>query len=168
MTPPSGPTVTPTPEPSGANLIQNGGFEDGDLGWTSSAGVITNQAQAHGGFWLAWLGGYGKTHTDTLSQTVNLPSGSSSATLSFWLHVETEEVQATAFDKLKIQIADEAGNVIDTLHTFSNRDASPHYERVHFDMTPFLGQRVQVRFVASEDNAKATSFFIDAVRLTTN
>lgn len=160
-TPAPGPTITPGP--SGANLIQNGDFENGDLGWDVSAGVISNEAQAHGGFWCAWR--YGKTHTDTLSQTVSLPAGGSSAELSFWLHIETEEVQDTAFDKLKIQIADEGGSVLQTLHTFSNRDATPHYERIHFDVTPFLGRRVQVRFVASEDSAKATSFFVDSVQL---
>src|ERR1700737_2168300 len=105
------------------------------------------------------MGGYGKTHTDTLSQTANFPAGGS-ATLSFWLHIETDEVQDRVFDTLKVQIADESGSVLQTLHTFSNRAANPHYERVHFDVTPFLGQRVQVRFVVSEDNAKATSFFI--------
>jgi hypothetical protein len=171
-----GPTATPTPAPgptttpgpSGANLIQNGDFENGDLGWDTSSGVISREAQAHGGFWCAWLGGYGKKHTDTLSQTVDLPAGGSSATLSFWLHIETEEVQDTAFDTLKAQIADEAGTVLQTLHTFSNRDASPHYERVHFNVTPFLGRRVRVRFVASEDSGKATSFYLDTVRLATN
>jgi len=162
------PAPTTTPGPPGANLIQNGDFEDGNLGWDTSSGVISREAQAHGGFWCAWLGGYGKTHTDTLSQTVTLPAGGSSAELSFWLHVETDEVQDAAFDTLKVQIADEAGNVLQTLHTFSNRDASPHYERVHFDATPFLGRRVQIKFVASEDNAKATSFFIDTARLITN
>jgi hypothetical protein len=58
--------------------------------------------------------------------------------------------------------------VLQTLHTFSNLDATPHYERVHFDVTPFLGRRIRVRLVASEDNKKATSFFVDTVRLTVN
>jgi hypothetical protein len=168
-----GPTATPTPAPgptttpgpSGANLIQNGDFENGDLGWDASSGVISNEAQAHSGFWCAWLGGYGKKHTDTLSQTVTLPAGGSSAELSFWLHIETEEVQDTAFDKLKVQIADAGGSVLQTLHTFSNRDATPHYERIHFDLSTFLGQRIQVRFVASEDDGKVTSFFLDSVQL---
>src|ERR1019366_9360974 len=90
-------TATATPStvspPTGANLIQNGDFENGDLGWQAAPDVITNQTQAKSGFWLAWLGGYGRTHTDTLSQTVSLPSGASSATLSFWLHIETDEVK---------------------------------------------------------------------------
>jgi hypothetical protein len=165
---PSAPSPLPTPAPTGANLVQNGDFEKGDLAWTASPGVITNEAQAHGGFWSAWLGGYGTRHTDTLSQVVELPANASGLTLSFWLRVETEENQDTAFDMLKVQIADENGTVLQTLHTFSNRDAMNHYERIHFDLTPFLGRRVNVRFVAAEDNARATSFFIDTVRLSTN
>jgi hypothetical protein len=162
-------TATPstTPQPTGANLIQNGDFENGDLGWLASPNVITNQTQAKSGFWLAWLGGYGRTHTDTMSQTVSLPSGPSSATLSFWLHIETDEIKPSPFDTLKIQIADEGGNVLQTLHTFSNVDETPHFERVHFDVSAFLGRRVQVRFVASEDAQKRTSFFVDTVQLVT-
>lgn len=171
----TGPTPVPvaTATPSivtpltGPNLIQNGDFENGDLGWQAAPNVITNQTQAKSGFWLAWLGGYGRTHTDTLSQTVSLPSGASSATLSFWLHIETDEVKPSPFDMLKIQIADEGGNVLQTLHTFSNVDETPHFERVHFDVSAFLGRRVQVLFVASKDGQKQTSFFVDSVQLVT-
>jgi hypothetical protein len=98
----------------------------------------------------------------------DIPAAASAATLSFWLHIETEEVQDKVFDTLKVQVTDEAGAVLQTLHTFSNRAANPHYERVHFDVTPFLGRRVRVRFLASEDAAKATSFFVDSVQLIAN
>ena len=161
------PLPSVTPGPSSPNLILNGDFEDGDAHWSESAGVITNQAQAHVGFWLAWFGGYGRTHTDTLEQNVELPSGSD-AELSFWLRIETEEVEDRVFDRLKVQVTDTAGAVLSTLHTFSNRAAGPHYERVHFDMTPFLGQRIRIRLVASEDSAKATSFYLDSIRLLVN
>jgi hypothetical protein len=46
-------TPTPTPPPGAGgthDLIVNGGFEDGELGWSASPGVISNQAQAHSGF----------------------------------------------------------------------------------------------------------------------
>src|SRR5262249_49066703 len=131
----------------------------------SSANVVTNQPQAHSGFWCAWLGGYGVANTDTLSQTVDIPTGTS-GTLAFWLQISTAEVQDKVFDTLKVQIADENGVVLQTLHTFSNRAAHDLYERVHFDVTPFLGRRVRVQLVATEDNGKATSFFVDDVTLT--
>ena len=70
---------------------------------------------------------------------------------------------------MKVQIADESGNVLQTLHTFSNRAGGhPAYERVHFDVTRFLGQRIRVQLVVSEDNAKQTSFFVDDLSLTVN
>ena len=34
-----------------------------------------------------WLDGYGRTHTDDLYQTVTIPAGACSATLSFWLKI---------------------------------------------------------------------------------
>lgn len=74
------------------------------------------------------MGGYVRTHSDTLSQTVELPAGGSSTELSFWLHIETEEIQDKFFDTLRVRIADESGTVLQTLHTFSNRAANPHYE----------------------------------------
>ena len=37
----------------------------------------------HSGSWDAWLDGYGRSHTDTLSQSVTIPSGCTTYTLSF-------------------------------------------------------------------------------------
>jgi hypothetical protein len=37
------------------------------------------------GSYNAWLDGYGSTHTDTLSQSVTIPSGKTSASLGFYL-----------------------------------------------------------------------------------
>jgi hypothetical protein len=175
-TPTAGTPVSPSPTPTrtptgvGGEVIQNGDFEDGEVAWDGSPGVITNQGQAHLGFWFAWLGGYGKVHTDVLEQTVDVPAGSSSLELSFWLRIKTAEVQDKVFDTLKVQITDEGGTVLKTLHTFSNRaaESNPNYERVHFDVTPFLGQRLVVRFTCTEDGAKATSFFVDSVTLARN
>jgi hypothetical protein len=164
------PTPTPTPNVAGGNAVENGEFEDGEVAWDGSPGVITNQGQGHVGFWFAWLGGYGKVNTDVLEQTVDVPAGGSAADLSFWLRIKTVEVQDKVFDTLKIEIADESGTVLKTLHTFSNRaaESNPNFERAHFDVTPFLGKRVIIRFTCTEDAGKATSFFIDTVTLTTS
>lgn len=61
-----------------AQVVTNGGFESGTSPWTqSSTSVITNRSgqSAHGGSSFAWLDGVGSTHTDTLSQSVTIPSG---------------------------------------------------------------------------------------------
>ncbi len=88
-----------------AQVISNGGFESGSTGWTATSGVIgaASGQSAHGGTSFAWLDGYGSTHTDTLAQTVTLPAGCTSATLSYWLHIDTAETTTTtAFDTLTV------------------------------------------------------------------
>ncbi|MHC3475723.1 hypothetical protein ACYF6T_44725, partial [Streptomyces sp. 7R007] len=75
-----------------AQLLGNAGFESGSTTWTSTSGVITNDSgeSAHGGSYYAWLDGYGSSHTDTLSQSVTIPSGCK-ATFTFYLHIDTAE-----------------------------------------------------------------------------
>src|SRR5262249_35082508 len=87
--PTDGPSSTPTPAP----LLQNPGFEAGPQGWTATAGVITNDGNqpAHTGSFKAWLGGYGTAHTDRLSQQITLPSTATGMSLTFFLHIATEE-----------------------------------------------------------------------------
>src|SRR6185312_4270412 len=67
-------------------LLGNTGFESGTTStpWTLSSGVANNDTTdepAHAGSWDAWMDGYGRSHTDTASQRVTIPSGYSSATL---------------------------------------------------------------------------------------
>ena len=68
---------------------------------SASSGVInsdTTSEPAHSGSYDAWLDGYGTTHTDTLTQSVTIPAGCT-ATLTFWLHVDTAETSTTtAYD----------------------------------------------------------------------
>ncbi|MET9090359.1 M4 family metallopeptidase, partial [Streptomyces sp. NPDC004237] len=65
-----------------SQLLGNNGFESGNTTWTATSGVITNSSSesAHAGSYYAWLDGYGSTHTDTLSQSVTIPSGCTNTT----------------------------------------------------------------------------------------
>src|SRR6185295_13559927 len=142
----------------------NPGFESGNVNWTATAGVITNSASqaAHGGTWKAWLDGYGTTHTDTLLQTVTIPSTVTSATLAFWLHIDTSETTTiTAFDVLRVQIRNTSGTVLSTLATFSNLNKAAGYTQRSFNMLPFAGQTVQIFLTATEDSSLQTSFVVD-------
>jgi aminopeptidase S len=88
-----------------------------NAGAAAAAGVLGNTSgqTAHSGTQYAWLDGYGRTHTDTLSQSVTLPAGCSSYTLSFWLHIDTAETTTTTqFDKLTVTVGST------TVATFSN------------------------------------------------
>lgn len=70
------------------------------------------------GSWKAWMNGYGTTRTDTLSQSVTIPTGCT-GTFQFYLHIDTAETTtSTAYDKLTVK----AGST--TLATYSNLNAN--------------------------------------------
>ena len=165
------PATTTTTLPPG-NLLGNPGFENGSGNpspWTTTSGVINNSSgePPHSGSWDAWLCGYGTTHTDTLSQTVTLPSNASSATLSFWLHIDTAETTTTtAYDTLTLQVLSSSGSVLGTVHTWSNLNHNTGYSQHSFNLSSYLGQTVTLKFTGSEDYEYQTSFVIDDTSLT--
>jgi hypothetical protein len=154
---------------SAQNLIVNGGFETGTATpWTLTAGVLNNSTAepAHTGAWDAWLDGYGTTHTDTATQTVTIASTVTTATLTFWLHIDTAETTTTtAFDKLTVQVLNSSNTVLATLGTFSNLNKAAGYQTHSFDVSSFKGQTIKIRFTGTEDSSLQTSFVIDDVSL---
>jgi len=156
-----------TPFPTAGVALQNPGFESGNTGWTTTEGVISNDQNqpARTGTSKAWLGGYGETHTDRLSQSVTIPSSATAASLVFFLHITTEE-QTTSqqFDKLTVQVKRSNGSIT-TLGTFSNLQKDSGYGLKSFNLTPFRGQTVQAQLVAVEDNGSMTSFLVDDVTI---
>ncbi|HTA64796.1 MAG TPA: Ig-like domain-containing protein, partial [Xanthomonadaceae bacterium] len=155
----------------GTQLIGNGGFESGNTVWkASSTSVISSSTKepAHAGTWKAWLDGYGKTHTDTLSQSVTIPATATSATLTFWLEVVSAETSTTkAYDKLAVQVRNSSGTVLATLHTYSNLDKGSSYVQRTFDLSAYKGQTVNLYFSGTEDAQDATSFLVDDVGIQT-
>jgi len=151
-------------------LLGNPGFENGTntAPWTLTAGVINNSTAEppHSGSWDAWLDGYGTTHTDSATQTVTIPSTATSATLSFWLHIDTAETTTTtAFDTLQVQVLNSSNTVLATLGTFSNLNHAAGYQQHSFSMNSFIGQTVKIRFLGKEDVSLQTSFVIDDTAL---
>jgi PKD repeat protein len=155
-----------------SQLLGNPGFETGTASpWTATTGVISNNSAEppHTGSWDAWLDGYGSTHTDTLAQSVAIPAAASSATLSFWLHIDTAETTTTsAYDTLSAQILNPSGGVLATLHTWSNLNAATGYSQQSFDLSAYKGQNITVKFTGTEDATLQTSFVIDDTALTTH
>jgi hypothetical protein len=150
----------------GDQVVGNGGFENGTTPWTQTAGVIsagTAAEPAHGGSTVAWLGGDGTTHTDTLSQPVTLPTGCASATLTYWLHIDTKETTgSTQYDKLTVQIGST------TVASYSNLDKNTGYVQKSVDVSAFLGQTVTLKVTGTEDSSLVTNFLLDDVALTTS
>ncbi|KQQ47384.1 bacillolysin family protein [Duganella sp. Leaf126] len=162
-------TLTVAAAGSGGERLTNGGFESGTTGWAGDTGTIgTFSGQtAYEGQRYAWLGGNGKRATETLTQSVAIPSSASSAKLSFALHIDTAEVGQATYDTLVVTVKNSAGTVLGTLATYSNANAASGYQVRNFDLSAYRGQTVTLSFVATEDSAQQTSFVIDKVSLIT-
>jgi aminopeptidase S len=107
------------------------------------------------------LDGYGTTHTDTLSQSVTLPAGCASYSLTFWLHIDTAETTTTTqVDTLTVK----AGSTI--LATYSNLNHATGYSQKTFDLSAFAGQTVTLLFTGIENSSRQTSFVVDDTALT--
>ncbi len=149
----------------GADLITNGGFESGSTGWTQTSGVIGQYGSSeptHGGVYDAWMDGYGSSHTDTLSQSFAIPSTATSATLSFYLHVDSAETTTTtAYDKLTVKV--KHGSTTTTLATFSNLNKASGYTLHSYNLLAYKGQTVTLTFSGKEDSSLQTSFVLDDV-----
>jgi uncharacterized membrane protein len=157
-----------------SELIANGGFENGAsnpspwvLTSSHSPNLIINSSSAeppHSGTFDAWLDGFGQSNTDTIMQQISIPSTAKTATLSFWLHIDTAETTtSTKYDKLTVQVRDTSGNVLMTLATFSNLDHASGYQQHSYDLSPFIGKTVQIFMNGTEDFELQTSFVVDDV-----
>ncbi|WP_405833564.1 hydrolase [Streptomyces sp. NBC_01176] len=150
-----------------AQLLANPGFESGNSSWTATSGVITNSSSeaARTGLYKAWMDGYGTARTDTLAQTVTVPSGCA-ATLNFFLHVDTAETTTTTvYDTLKAQVLNSGGTVLSTLATYSNLNAASGYTLRSFNLSAYAGQTVTVKFTGTEGSMLQTSFVLDDTAL---
>jgi subtilase family serine protease len=145
--------------------LANPGFESGTSGWTQTPAVIGQNGPsepAHAGTWDAWMDGYGTTHTDTVSQSVTIPSGCS-ASLSFYLHIDTSETTTTTqFDKLTVTVGST------TVATFSNLNHANGYTQHSYNVSSLAGQTVTLKFSGTEDSSLQTSFVLDDLAVTTS
>jgi len=153
-----------------SQLLVNPGFESGNTTWVATAGVIdgsTSGSSPRTGTFKAWLDGYGSSHTDSAYQTVTIPAGACTATLTFWLKITTAETTTvTAFDKLTVSVRNTSNTVLSTLATYSNLNKGTAYVQKTFDVSSFKGQTVRIHFNGVEDSSLQTSFFVDDTALT--
>ncbi len=146
-----------------AQLLGNPGFETGTATpWTASTNVIADSSKepARTGSWDAWLDGYGKATTDTLSQTVTIPATCATATLTYWLHIDTAETTTTKkYDNLTVSVSGA------TVATYSNLDAASGYQQHSVNLSSHIGQSVTLTFTGVEDSIDQTSFVVDDTAL---
>jgi murein DD-endopeptidase MepM/ murein hydrolase activator NlpD len=170
-------------EKGNAQSLNNGGFESGLSGWTVSGSFYhwTNSARAHSGSQYAYFGVAANGTTPltngagSIYQTVTIPAGATSATLSFWLWVASDESATIAFDFLYVELLNTSGSLISTPATYSNQDKSgafnsttPAYQEKSLSLLSYAGQTLRIRFRGTTDPSYATIFRLDDVSLTTS
>jgi putative Ig domain-containing protein/subtilase family protein len=139
----------------GSRGVVNGDFEAGTGGWTQSPGVIRDDGQyGNGGLSYAWLGGYGSTHTDSLSQRIMIPSNGR-PTLRFALRVNGDDTANQ--DALHLTVDGR------TVRTFTAAQSGPTYVDQSVDLTPYRGRTVAVAWTSTEDDATPTTFLLDDI-----
>ncbi len=153
-------------------LLGNPGFETGSAApWSMTAGVLCSNSScsgetAHSGQWFAWLDGYDGPHTDTVSQKVAIPSGYKSATLSYWLHIDSYFSSNTVDDTFKVQVYSSSGKLLATVGSFSNLNDDSGYVQYTANLNAYIGQTVTIKFTGTQSaNTDITDFVLDDVNL---
>jgi hypothetical protein len=163
-----------------ANALANGSFSTGSTGWVVGGNALVTTT----GTEYRTPSGYAVLGTDasltpvnnangTTYQQLTVSPGAASASLSFWLNITSDETTTmTAFDFFTVTIRNASGTVLATVAQFSNLDkaagpGNPYYAKYTFDLSPYIGQTVQVHFQGTSDPSLPSVFRIDDVVVTT-
>lgn len=152
--------------------ITNGSFSSGASSWTLAydfwAGTDgsyprTSPGHAAGGVNSS---GYPKDGaTGWMYQTVIIPANATTAALSFWYYITTQETGSTGNDFLNVTIQDSSGNYLATVAYLSNLHKGTGYNQITFNMLPYKGQTIRINFLATTNPSLNTVFRIDDVSL---
>ena len=83
--------------------------------------------------------------------------------MNFYLHIDTAETLANVYDTLKLEVVTGSGTT--TLATWSNLNKAAGYQLRTFNLAPYKGSAITLRFTGVEDSSKQTSFTIDDATL---
>jgi len=154
------------------NLLNNGGFESGSFspGWvidnSNPAPFVASSSNGfpvHNGLFSGHVGSLpgGETPGDSsFYQQFNVPTGG--GTLSFWYWTRTSD--SISFDWQDAYITNTSGTILATIfHQCTNIQG---WVQQTFNMAPYAGMTVRVKFLAHGDNAgDPTDMFVDDVQL---
>jgi hypothetical protein len=154
------------------NLIINGSFAllnevgpNGVGGWQISElcpGIRYSPAAAYDGAYYLALGG--NSYPQTVYQTITIPTNTVAATLSYYYNVYSTSLSSSDWMQSSIVYPNDmlAATVDTETGANSAGDEGPlYYLPMTFDLTPWIGQTVEVYFAASA--SAETVFNIDDV-----
>ncbi|MGQ9815601.1 MAG: hypothetical protein ACUVR3_10720 [Candidatus Roseilinea sp.] len=115
----------------------------------------------------AWLGAR-VNYTDTLWQHIDLPREATTATLTLWWRMSTNETTTrTVHDVARFGLRDEAGAWVSSPITVTNLSARNTWTAAStvIDVSAQAGRQVQLTLTSSNDYSKTTSWFVDDMAL---
>lgn len=162
--------------PTQAQVLLNADFEStAPIAWKGDVGIIqpapgtsSPGAVPHGGTLFAWFDGYSAAGTDQVTQDMFIPATATSATMTFYLKIVTNQTGSSAVDTFTISALDTTDNLLANglLFTKSNADVNNAYASFSVNLLPFKGQVVRLLFKGTQAGAIATSFLVDDVAAT--
>ena len=158
-------------------LLTNGNFEAGNVGWTASptdrrliylfGEVNPTVVPPTVSDYIAWLGYDVVSQTVILSQTIQIPASTISITVSGSVYIQTDE-DRTPYDFGYVETASAAGT--DPEMSWSNANAGSSW--IPFSVTRpqdgLAGQTATFRLRVVMDDGTNTSFFFDNLSFVAN
>jgi len=157
--------AAPPPPPS--NPFLNPGFELGQVSWTeySSGGwdLIwqsgSTPVAAHGGSWLAWLGG-ADNETGRLSQTITI-SGTAPY-FHFWYYAASEDVCGYDFFRVRVNSSE-----IFNISLCSNNNTGGWSQAV-LNLAGMVGTGKTITFEVTTDGSLNSNLFLDDISMSSS
>lgn len=172
---------------SGGQLIIDGSFASATksglsaLGWTGATNTSGHNLIVFDGSYgydgdknYGSLGGVDDTN-DTLTQTIAIPAGTTSAPLTFWLSIYTQESNKNGdkYDFLYVEVHNSGGTLLATPLTLSNLNGAYDEHTAYFqprtvDLSAYAGQTIELVFHATNDFEDPTTFYLDGISVIAN
>jgi hypothetical protein len=146
------------------NPILNPGFEQGHTSWTEYSALgwdvileaVEAPVTAHGGSWLAWLGG-DDLETSRLSQTLTISA--SAPFLHYWYYSASEDVCGYDFFRIKVN-----GTIVSTKDLCSSTNTNAWVAGV-LNLSSYLGTGKTITFEVTTDGSYNSNMFLDDVSM---
>lgn len=148
--------------------VCNGSFSSGNFScWTTSGSPWIATYLGHDDSYSGVVGG-ANNHHDMFYQQIALPASVTSARLTYWWYLYTEEGIGSPSDYLFVEAQATDGTVLATLARLDNQASTGGWFQEIIDLRDYpalFGRTIRVAFRGTTNDAYFSSFYIDEVTL---
>jgi len=145
-------------------LVQNGGFEAGSLGWIENSVQgypLVSDFNPRTGRFSAYLAGVNNAD-DRISQRIALPADATGITLRAWWYLATAET-AGVFDTMTVWLLREDFQPLAQLAQVDNTYPTGMWDQIVADLSGYAGRTVILQFAGVTDESNISDFYVDDV-----